>query len=502
MELNFKELQLTNFENHQDLTVNFGEVTKAAGDNAKGKSTISRAVSWLLYGIDTFGSKLDPTPTTYNADETLVTLLLDVDGMETELGRQLKKGKTKYLINEVPSKASEFNEYLDGLFTKDLFLSLFNPLYFFTMHWEKQRAMLLNFVMAPSNKEVFKELPEAQAEKLGALVKKHSLADLEKIHRDNKNKLDKQYIAAQSRTKTLKEQMGEFEQLVPLSSLRTEEKQLNNEIAEIEKQTESAAEKNKEFNELNKEIHSLNDQIEISKLKWEPLRTEEIEEACRTCGRDFDDDSLTAAESELEKRKNEYKASHSSLVKKRNELKEKLSQLEYIDVSEQHAQIRELEDKRMPVQQEMQKHTRFESVQKQVNEATKNENETLKNLNESIFILDSIKAFNGKEAEIQAKKVQDLFETLSIKLFQKQKNGEIKTTFVIQMDGKDYLQLSLSEKIKAGLELREVLSGQSDIVAPAVVDNSESITKFKQPSGQLLMLKVVEGKELEVSADD
>ncbi|MDT2255784.1 hypothetical protein P7H25_09220 [Paenibacillus larvae] len=32
---------------------------------------------------------------------------------------------------------------------------------------------------APANKKVFAQLPKQQAEKLGELVKKHSLADLE-----------------------------------------------------------------------------------------------------------------------------------------------------------------------------------------------------------------------------------------------------------------------------------------------------------------------------------
>ncbi|GIO22459.1 AAA family ATPase [Oceanobacillus sp. J11TS1] len=502
MEIKLKELKLNNFESHQDLTVNFGEVTKITGDNAEGKSTIPRAITWSLYGIDTFGSKLDPTPTTYDADETLVSLLLDVDGIETELGRQLKKGKTKYLINEVPSKASEFNEYLDGLFTKELFLSLFNPLYFFTMHWEKQRAMLLNYVTAPSNKEVFKELPEAQAAKLGALVKKHSLVDLNKIHRDNKNKLDKQYIAAQSRTKTLKEQLDEFQTLVPLPSLRTELKIFSKERDEIQEVIDLAGSNNSKINKLQSQIQRLQDDRDFLRTNFERIKEEQIQDHCQTCKQPLQGDALKAVEEDKQQRQDSVAKDFKSAVAERKKLEEELAQLEYIDVSEQLQKANELQAKIAPIEQEMQKHERFEMVKEAVTDAEQQEKETLEQLNESIFILDSIKDFYGKEAELQAKKVQDLFDRLSVKLFEQQKNGEIKTTFVIQMDGKDYLQLSLSEKIKAGLELREVLSGQSDIVAPAVVDNSESITKFKQPSGQLLMLKVVEGKELEVSVNE
>jgi len=497
----FKELSLQNFKSHQELSVNFGERTDITGDNAKGKSSILEAITFLLYGTDTLGSKLDPTPITYDTDETMVSLLLNIDGKALLLGRELKKGKTKYYINEVPSKAGEFNEILEQYFDKDLFLSLFNPNYFYTLHWEKQRDMILQYVPAPANKEVFKALPKAQADKLSELVKKHSLEDLDKIHRSNKTKLDKQYIAAQSRTKTLKEQLEENAPVVPLESLQAEDSQLLKETKEIEKVTDSAGDTNREFNDLNAKIHALNDQIEMSKERWPRLRDEEIEDACRTCKRPLDDDSLTAVKEDKENRVSEYKASHKKIVDQRNELREKLNGLEYIDVTEQINQVRELEEKRVPLQQEINKHKQFEGLKQQVDEAVATEKEVKESLNESIFIIDSIKDFRAKEAELQAKKVQDLFENLSINLFKKQKNGDIKPDFEIEMDGKGYKKLSLSESIRAGLELRDVLSGQSEIITPCFVDNAESITKFKEPNGQLIISRVVAGKELEVVAD-
>ena len=66
------------------------------------------------------------------------------------------------------------------------------------------------------------------------------------------------------------------------------------------------------------------------------------------------------------------------------------------------------------------------------------------------------------------------------------------------MDGKPYRTLSLSESIRAGLELREVLSKQSDLIMPVFVDNAESITRFKEPSGQLIISRVVAGQELKI----
>lgn len=502
MQIRLKEMTLKNFKSHQDLQVNFGEITKVTGDNAKGKSSLGESISWLLYGTDLLGSKLDPTPVTYEADETLVTLLFEVDGKQILLGRELKKGKAKYYVNEVPSKATEFNAILEELFDKDLFLSLFNPNYFFTLHWEKQREMLLQYVTPPVNKEVLKKLPAPQADKLGELVKKHSLEDLEKIHRANKNKLDKQHIAAESKTKTLKEQLDENAPTVPLESLQVEESQLKKQIKEIEKVTNSADETNRKINTLNSQINALLQEREQMKDDFQILKNEEIEDTCRTCQQPLQDDAIKAVEQDKKRRIDEFKKRYDSIIIQRKELEAELATLEYIDVSEQLEKARELQEKINPIEHEIQKHKQYERLYEQVKQAEVDEQEVLESLNESIFILDAIKDFRAKEAELQAEKVQSLFENLSVKLFETLKNGDIKPTFEIMMDDKEYKKLSLSEGIRAGLELRDVLSEQSGVIVPCFVDNAESITKFKEPNGQLIMAKVVAGKELGVVANE
>ncbi|MFP7171921.1 AAA family ATPase [Terribacillus halophilus] len=501
MQIRFKTLTLQNFKSHRDLTVEFGDTTKITGDNALGKSTIGEAVSWLLYGIDLLGSKLDPTPVTYEADETLVSLLFHDGQKDVLLSRSLKKGKASYYINEVPSKAGEFNEILDSLFDKNLFLSLFNPNYFFTLKWTDQRAMVLKYVTAPANKEVFKALPKAQGDKLAALVKKHSLSDIEKLHREKKTKLDKQYIAAQSKTKTLKEQLEEDAPRVPLESLQAEKSVFTKQLNEVQEVIDSASDTNSKINTLNGRIKALLDERNRMQEQWQQLKAETIEDTCRTCQQPLKGEAIKAAEADHEHRKANFKAAYDKVVSDRKALEAQLAGLTFVDVSEQMAKVQELQQKLAPIDSEIQKYKQFEGKQQQVKEAEAAEKETLDNLNESIFIIDAIKAYYAKEAELQAAKVQDLLDNLSIKLFEEQKNGEIKPTFEIQMDGKDYRKLSLSESIRAGLELRDVLSEQSDVITPVFVDNAESITKFKEPLGQLIVSRVVANKKLEVVAE-
>jgi len=477
-------------------------MTKILADNAKGKSSIGEAITFLLYGTDLVGSKLDPSPVTYQAENTLVTLLLSVEDGELLLGREIVKGRNKFYVNEVPSKATEFNEVVEKLFDKDLFLSLFNPSYFFTLHWEKQRQMILKYTTAPANKEVLKELSKPQSDKLATLVKKHSLEDLDKIHRSNKTKLDKQYIGAQSRTKTLREQLEKNAPTVPLDSLNVELNQLVKERNAIEAVTDKAQETNGRINRLHTEIQILTTERDRIKETFNQLKNEPIQDTCRVCHQTLQDEAIDAVEAEKEQRIQQVKSKFQKVVDERKALEEELKTLEYVDVSEQMEKARSLQEKISPIEYEISKHREYKFLEEQVNAAEANEKETLESLNESIFILDTIKDFKAKEAELQVKKVQDLFENLSIKLFEEVKTtGDNKPTFIVQMDGKDYMKLSFSEQTRAGLEIRDVMSEQSDLIAPCFVDNAETITKFKEPNGQLIISQVVAGKELEVISE-
>ncbi len=501
----FKSLKLHNFKSHRDLSVEFGDLTEITGDNAKGKSSILESISWLLYGTDTLGSKLDPTPIGYDYDEVNADLLLNVDDKDVLLGRGLVKGKAKYYINEVPSKATEFNELVASLFDKELFLSLFNPSYFFTLHWEKQRAMLLQYVPAPINKEVLAALPGPQSDKLGELLKKNSLEDLDKIHRENKNKMDKAHIAAQSRTKTLQEQLQNSpwqNKEIDIASAQADIEKLNAEINEVQKKVASADENNRKINDLQARIKSLLEQRDRMKQRFPALRDEPIEDTCRVCKQPLQGESIKAAEADKQKRISDFKKEYDDIVTLRKELESELAELEFIDISEQLDKLKTYEQARQALVDAIREKEQREKLEQEIEKAKADEQVMLESLRESTFILDAIKAFRAKKAELQAAKVQSLFETLSIRLFDELKNGEIKPSFEIEYDGRPYSKLSLSEGIRAGLELRDVLRDQSGVTAPCFIDNSESITHFKRPNGQLIVSRVVAEQELQIKRED
>jgi hypothetical protein len=251
------------------------------------------------------------------------------------------------------------------------------------------------------------------------------------------------------------------------------------------------------YNKIQSQLLSIQDQIGMSKERWPVLKNEVIQDHCRTCKRPLDEEAVKAVAEDKEKRIAEYKQNHTNLLTQRELIKEELNQTEFIDVSKLLEQIRETDEKGQPLRNAIQSQLQFASLQEKVNEAKENEKIILQSLNDSIFVIDAVKAFNAKSAELQAEKVQSLFTTLSVRLFKQNKGDkEYKPDFEIEKDGKPYRTLSLSESIKAGLELRDVLSQQSEIIMPCAVDNAESITTFKQPNGQLILSRVVPDQEL------
>ena len=170
MHVQFKSLSILNFKNHSNLQILFGDITSIAGRNGVGKSTIAETITWVLFGTDPFGTKLDPKPIGDSDAETVVELLINIDGKDILIGRKQKK-TAKYFINEVPKKAKEFEAWVEALIDKQAFLSLFNPNYFSTQHWQTRREQLLTYVSEPLKAEVFAELSKLQVELLEEKLK-------------------------------------------------------------------------------------------------------------------------------------------------------------------------------------------------------------------------------------------------------------------------------------------------------------------------------------------
>lgn len=517
--IRFIESELINFTSHRSQQVTYGDITRLSGKNGEGKSSIGTAPAWVLYSTDLFGKMFNPSPTNYEYDRVFASLLLSVDGVQYKFAREIEKGKNAFYVNDVPIKAKDFEAAVEALFDKDSFMALYHPAYFFGLHWSKQREQIMRYVLSPDKQTVLVEMSRTDTDqktkdislnpsavKLAELTKKHSIEDLQKIHGGTgglKSKLEKQHIAAQSRTKTLREQFDRLpKEKIDIAATEEQEAELLKQIKLAEKVTDSAGETNRKINALQSQIDSLTARIEQGRGDHKALSDREIKTACDTCGQELTDESK---ENALQSKGNALKdiaGRVNPLIQQRKQLREELVIIEPIDVSEQLQKIRELEQQRQPLLEQIRVHSEQERLQAEVERAKSDEEATLASLRESTFILDAIKSYRSKEAELQAEKVQSLFTTLSIRLFKYVKTkDEYEPDFSIQMDGKDYAQLSKGEKIAAELELTEVLYKQSEMIAPIFIDNIESYTGKVAVFGQLITARAVPGQELKIETE-
>ncbi|OES45264.1 AAA family ATPase [Domibacillus iocasae] len=503
MEITFEHIQMENFKNHNEFSSNMGAITNIYGRNGAGKSSIGDAVTWLLYGTDQMGSKLDPRPIDQPDTETVATVKMLVDGKAMILSRSQNK-TTKYHLNEVPVKATEFNEAIEAIFDKDLFLSMFNPIYFFTQNWKEQRTQVLRYVDEPLNSEVFAEMAELQAKLLQEHLKKHSLDDLEKVHKERFKKRDVEYTKADERLATLKEQLEkelEGKEPIDLDAIKAEIDSLAKERDSLDEQYHKASAVIQKRNSLLAQIDFKREEAMKQMAALEAIKKEPIEENCRTCGQGLNEDAIDAVKQDMKKRFSEGVDHGKQLQAELNEMKKQLEELQEVEMIDTRKKSAELDERIYSLMAKRDAAARIGRLETEISLAAENKAHVLKERNESQALIDSIKIFRTKQAEVMVKKVDSLFTTISVRLFEKLKNGEMKETFEIEMDSKPYSKLSTAEKIKCGLEMVEVLSQQSELIIPTFIDNAESILKYTAPAGQLISAKVKAG-ELKVEIKD
>lgn len=499
MQIAFKTLALKNFKNHQSLAVNFGEVTNIKGRNGAGKSSIGDAITWVLFGTDSSGGKLDPRPIeSEEGKESTVELLLSMAGKDVMFGRVQKK-TAKYFINGIPKKATKFNEFIENQFDKNLFLSLFSPSHFFRQHWQDQRGQLLQYVSEPLNKEILAEMSQVDRERLEVPLKKHCLDDLDKLHREKVRTNDKAYERAAERVQALEEQASKNDgSTFDLEAAQKEIESLHKQKTAMQEESYIRQRAKTARSRMEGQIDNLTDQITQQTQVVQSIKDEKVQEICSTCHQPLTEEAILKVKENRQARFNKEVATGKALVQKVNELKKSLSDMPVAEAAD-HDELNLIEVKLMELQVKVKQAEQASSLAEDIEAAKEKKEAIRKELVTSKGIVDAIKEFKTKRSELMVCKVDDLFTSISVKLYETLKNGEERATFEIEMDGKPYSKLSTAEKIKAGLELIEVLSKQSEVVAPTFVDNAESILNFSAPAGQLIVARVKD-QDFEVKA--
>ena len=425
-EIRLKQLSISNFKGISKLDIQFKDITTLSGMNATGKSSVFDAFTWLLFDKNSKGdSKFELKPLDKNNEyirglNPHVTGILEVDGIETKLSKEYKEkwtsrrgesekvfdgNTTKYEIDDVPVKKSDYNKKINEIADEETFKLLTNPFHFPNLAWKEQRKVILEVAggdisiedvikgdeelklvkqdleqedvskLIDSKKGSMKKLRENKKSipykiqelmetvvdfdvkevELKISAKESKLKDIDKKISDIANS-SKELIAKRDEVMkkiSANEKLIEDERQADRKVYDNKIRELQEKIRKEEKELYSCEHKKNEydykiknltnkFNFLENEASKLREQF--SKIQSEKVDFSSIKTECPTCKRPFEESDIEEKQSELEKNFNLDKAKRKKEVIEQGKIKVKEQEDAKEDIENYTVEISDIEN--------------------------------------------------------------------------------------------------------------------------------------------------------------
>ena len=595
---------LSSFKCFADNTeISFGPRTVVTGGNGRGKSSVADAIAFAFTGLPFFGERGNDRLVSEQGNGLSVTVrFADETGKGHTLVRQWDKSHTSICLDGVQLRQTDMAELFGE---KDVFLSIFNPLYFIEELGSDGRKLLERYLPAIPQEAVLPLLSEPARK----LLESEMILSPESFfskRREEIRELEKTsvYLAGQKDLAESKRQEASVvlsELAEKLSMLEQERDGLQSrryEGVDLSNAQERLVELSARYEELAKEapedvdtavideqLRELQGRLALrSAEQYAPKYAEHIAEFsarvqeigarykreagllkgfqvgtfCPMCRRSVTEQELPAIRGKLQQSVDAIVAEGKDATAKLEELKALEQQTEATflrfrsdDVEKLNGELQALTDQRSATaasvaarnQQrtaDMEKllaEIRSLSAVTECGSLTPEESERLIACVEEIETckaeLAAAKRFaeaapedfdlrvTAAQSQIAEKKKQLtamaqyvarraelLFSKLEmnrvkISLYDVVKStGEVKDVFKFTYNGRRYDRLSLSEKIRAGMEVSELLKRLTGRNYPQFVDNTESVDDLAnvRPTGQVIMARCVRGAALSVRA--
>lgn len=595
-------MTISGFKCYEEKTyLTFGNPTVVTGGNGRGKSSIADAIAFAITGLPFFGERgIDRLHCETNPDLMVALYFTDGDGQNHELTRARQKNRMTINFDGYEIRQHDLNEMFGE---KDVFLSIFNPLYFIEELGDDGKKLLERHLPAISHEQVLAALSESVRTSLEnesilspeTYLKKRreEIRDLEQNviylngQRDliesqrssgaqNLQELQERYDALVQERDSLEgkryaglDLAGMRERLVDLSARYDEmakdgpegvdtsglDRQLQTlhhtlgqrsaeqyvpkyapQIAEasakvkelgakysremtllkgfkpgivcptcrravseaelptvqsgIKKSLETITAEGKAWKKQLDDLQELEKKTEETFLQFQKDDVESISRDIEEVSRQRDGMGAAQAASN-DRRKDELEALHGQIQAMTADMEYgNLSQEEYDRLTECRELLREC-------QAELDAAKKAAQAEPEDYDARIAEVESL--IRDKKHLLSDAILYVGKRAELTFSQLK--MNMVEIALSEVVKStGELKDVFKFTYGGRYYNRLSLSEKIRAGLEVSELIKRLTGRNYPVFIDNMESVDELTnvRPTGQIIMAKCVRGAALTV----
>ena len=586
-------LMLSGFKSYEEPTeLVFGNPTVITGGNGRGKSSIADAIAFAVTGCPFFGERgIDRLHNENNPDVAIRMCLVDETGTLHELNRTRRKNRMTITYDGYEIRQLDLADLFGE---RDVFLSIFNPLYFIEELGEDGKKLLERYLPTIPHETVLSQLSEPVREHLknetilspeGSLKRcREEIRSLEERITYLRGQKDLAASQGESHEQaeqeltlqadTLREEIAELEQR-QFSSMDVSAMQER--LVELSGRYEEAArDERTDTSKLREQIQTLREKIARREgEQYQSKFTEALAEAsarvkdlgvryqresaaykafhagmeCPACHRSVTEQSLPEVQAALKKVLSELYAAGSEQRAQLIELQEMdkkaadtFAQFKEDDLGKWAAEAAEMEQRCASLAEQASAET--ERLRAEIQTLTADLEygnlsqseydhlgtcrEELRQSEAKIAALQTMTAAqlpdfdreiaqaNASIAEIK-RKMADVIAYISkraeltfsqlkmnrveISLYDVVKStGEVKDTFKFQYGGRRYDRLSLSEKIRAGMEVSELMKRLTGRNYPVFVDNMESVDDLAnvRPTGQIIMAKCVSGAALQV----
>lgn len=586
-------LMLSGFKSYEEPTeLVFGNPTVITGGNGRGKSSIADAIAFAVTGCPFFGERgIDRLHNENNPDVAIRMCFVDETGTLHELNRTRRKNRMTITYDGYEIRQLDLADLFGE---RDVFLSIFNPLYFIEELGEDGKKLLERYLPTIPHETVLSQLSEPVREHLKnetILSPEGSLKRCREEIRGLEERIT--YLRGQ---KDLAASQGESHEQAE-QELTLQADTLREEIAELEQRQfsgmdvsdmqerlvelsgryeEAARDERTDTSKLREQLQTLREKIARREgEQYQSKFTEALAEAsarvkdlgvryqresaaykafhagmeCPACHRSVTEQSLPEVQAALKKVLSELYAAGSEQRAQLIELQEMdkkaadtFAQFKGDDLGKWAAEAAEMEQRCASLAEQASAET--ERLRAEIQTLTADLEygnlsqseydhlgtcrEELRQSEAKIAALQTMTAAqlpdfdreiaqaNASIAEIKrkmanviayiSKRAELTFSQLKmnrveISLYDVVKStGEVKDTFKFQYSGRRYDRLSLSEKIRAGMEVSELMKRLTGRNYPVFVDNMESVDDLAnvRPTGQIIMAKCVSGAALQV----
>ena len=586
-------LMLSGFKSYEEPTeLVFGNPTVITGGNGRGKSSIADAIAFAVTGCPFFGERgIDRLHNENNPDVAIRMCFVDETGTLHELNRTRRKNRMTITYDGYEIRQLDLADLFGE---RDVFLSIFNPLYFIEELGEDGKKLLERYLPTIPHETVLSQLSEPVREHLKnetILSPEGSLKRCREEIRSLEERIT--YLRGQ---KDLAASQGESHEQAE-QELTLQADTLREEIAELEQRQfsgmdvsdmqerlvelsgryeEAARDERADTSKLREQLQTLREKIARREgEQYLSKFTEALAEAsarvkdlgvryqresaaykafhagmeCPACHRSVTEQSLSEVQAALKKVLSELYAAGSEQRAQLIELQEMdkkaadtFARFKEDDLGKWAAEAAEMEQRCASLAEQASAET--ECLRAEIQTLTADLEygnlsqseydhlgtcrEELRQSEAKIAALQTMTAaqlpdFDGEIARANAsiaeikrkmanviayisKRAELTFSQLKmnrveISLYDVVKStGEVKDTFKFQYGGRRYDRLSLSEKIRAGMEVSELMKRLTGRNYPVFVDNMESVDDLAnvRPTGQIIMAKCVSGAALQV----